>query len=207
MNKIFSILLSLFINIWLFLIIFFPLYKKFAFVDKGEVKKLYFHVVKLNNKSKKKILPKKLKIKRKNYKIIKTKKDKEKSNIKDNFVKNSNRKLTLNKNLKINKSFSYKSSEIDTIEVSYNNLKSMIIKKVNPSYPPKARLLEIEKDINVKVVIDTNGYVVKANMKEDNWGFSQEIKKVIFKWRFRPYIENRKKYIIISNLIFKFRLE
>lgn len=62
-----------------------------------------------------------------------------------------------------------------------------LVERVVPVYPPIARSLRLVGEVEVGIVVDTEGRVIEAKILRGSKVFSAPSLDVIRKWRFRPF--------------------
>lgn len=82
------------------------------------------------------------------------------------------------------------------------------VKQVNPSYPGEARDQNIEGTVFVKVLVDRDGTVRRAEIaKSDNSLFDQASLDAIKQWEFRPAMKNGEAVAAWVTVPVRFKLE
>lgn len=82
------------------------------------------------------------------------------------------------------------------------------LQTVKASYPPMALRMGLEADVTLKILVDAEGKVVKAEIiKSAGMGFDEEALKAIRQFRFEPARKDGKNIPSESTYIYRFRLE
>lgn len=88
-----------------------------------------------------------------------------------------------------------------------NIIYPQVARNVKPEYPLDARRLGMEATVVVKLLIDTNGRPVKAEIFESqNELFNESAKKAALQWLFTPAIANGYFVNVWMNIPFRFKL-
>ena len=75
------------------------------------------------------------------------------------------------------------------------------------AYPPEARKAEIEADVQVQILVDSDGHVVEArNLSHDGFGFDEAATRAIRTWRFSPALRDGHPVRVRMRWIVQFRL-
>ena len=82
------------------------------------------------------------------------------------------------------------------------------LQTVRASYPPMALRMGIEADVVLKIQVDTEGRVIKAEIiKSAGIGFDEEAVRAVRQFRFEPAQKDGKKVPSELTYIYRFRLE
>lgn len=82
------------------------------------------------------------------------------------------------------------------------------LQTVRASYPPMALRMGLEADVVLKIQVDTEGKVIKAEIiKSAGMGFDEEALKAVRQFRFEPARKDGKNIPSESTYIYRFRLE
>jgi TonB family protein len=82
------------------------------------------------------------------------------------------------------------------------------LQTVKASYPPMALRMGLEGDVALKILVDTEGKVIKAAIiKSAGMGFDEEALKTVKQFRFEPAKKDGKDVASEFTYIYRFRLE
>ena len=82
------------------------------------------------------------------------------------------------------------------------------LQTVRASYPPMALRMGLEADVVLKIQVDPEGKVIKAEIiKSAGMGFDEEALKAVRQFRFEPAQKDGKKIVSELTYIYRFRLE
>jgi protein TonB len=87
------------------------------------------------------------------------------------------------------------------------NRQAKAIQTVQPSYPPMALRMGLEGDVMLKIEVDTDGKVTKAEvLKSAGGGFDEAAMKAVKQSRFEPAQEDGQTVLAEFTYIYRFRL-
>lgn len=82
------------------------------------------------------------------------------------------------------------------------------IQMAKASYPPMALRMGLEADVSLKVFVDAEGRVTKAEIvKNAGMGFDDEALKAVRQYRFEPAVNDGKRVASEFTYIYRFRME
>ena len=82
------------------------------------------------------------------------------------------------------------------------------LQTVRAAYPPMALRMGLEADVTLKIQVDTEGKVMKAEIvKSAGMGFDEEALKAVSRFRFEPAAKDGKNISSEFTYIYRFRLE
>ena len=94
----------------------------------------------------------------------------------------------------------------DAKKVSRDEAMSAVLTKVHPDYPPAARQLHIQGTVEIGILIDETGSVVKANGVSGNPILTKPAADALKKWKFKPFLEAGKPVKAETTLAVSFKL-
>ncbi|HUI54560.1 MAG TPA: energy transducer TonB [Bryobacteraceae bacterium] len=81
-----------------------------------------------------------------------------------------------------------------------------IATKVQPEYPPMAKQLHVEGEVQLEALVAENGTVTKVNILSGNPMLTGPTADTLKKWKFKPFSEDGKPIRVIAPLTFNFKL-
>jgi len=78
--------------------------------------------------------------------------------------------------------------------------------KVQPEYPPMARQLHVEGEVQLEAVVAENGSVTRVSILSGNPMLTGPTAETVKRWKFKPFSEDGKAIKVIAPLTFTFKL-
>ena len=92
------------------------------------------------------------------------------------------------------------------VRVSSGPLQGQAIRRVEPPYPPLAKLARIEGAVNVEVVIDEAGNVISARALSGHSLLKEAAENAARAWKWRPTLLNGSPVQVVGSITFNFTL-
>jgi len=73
------------------------------------------------------------------------------------------------------------------IRVSEGVSQGLLIKKVNPDYPPEAKGRKIEGEVAIKINVDRDGNVAKAEVMTGHPLLAPAALEAVKQWKYKPF--------------------
>lgn len=96
----------------------------------------------------------------------------------------------------------------DLVALDMIDTPPILIRRVQPKYPPVALSQEIEHQVLVNVLISETGEVIKTviiRSEKESYGFNQAGEEAIKQWRFRPAIKDNIKVKVWKPILITFK--
>jgi protein TonB len=94
----------------------------------------------------------------------------------------------------------------DIKKLSHAEAVANVQSRVDPSYPPAARQLKVQGNVEVQVVINENGKVEKAEPLTGNPILTRAAVDAVKMWKFKPFIDGGKQTSVQATISFSFKL-
>lgn len=91
------------------------------------------------------------------------------------------------------------------IQVDMDTALEQASKKVDPQYPPDARLAKIQGDVIIHVLIDKKGHVDKVKALTGHPLLINAALAAARQWQYEPFYQDGKQIEVETNILFKFR--
>ena len=85
-------------------------------------------------------------------------------------------------------------------------MQNLLIKKVNPLYPPLARQARIQGTVIVKIVINKFGNVQSLELVKGHPLLAPAAFEAVMQWKYRPYLSNGEAKEVETNVQVNFVL-
>jgi TonB family protein len=96
----------------------------------------------------------------------------------------------------------------DLVALSMVNTPPILIRRVQPKYPPLALSQGFEDQVLINALISETGEVTKTMIirgERESYGFNQAAEEAVRQWRFRPAVKNSAKVKVWKPILIKFK--
>ena len=83
---------------------------------------------------------------------------------------------------------------------------SAAVTKVQPEYPPIAKQLKIQGEVELEAVVNENGAVEKVNILSGNPVLTRPAMDALKKWKFKPFVSDGKAVTTTVPVTFVFKM-
>jgi TonB family protein len=82
-----------------------------------------------------------------------------------------------------------------------------VVSKVQPDYPPVAKQLKLQGEVDLEAVVSENGTVEQVNILSGNPVLTHPAAEALKKWKFTPFSEDGKSVKALAPVVMSFKLE
>jgi periplasmic protein TonB len=90
------------------------------------------------------------------------------------------------------------------VRVAQGVMRSFLVKKVNPSYPPEAQKQHVEGTVVVRINIDKNGHVTNVEPVSGHPLLMPAAIDAVKQWKYKPYLLNQTPVEVETTVLLKF---
>jgi periplasmic protein TonB len=83
---------------------------------------------------------------------------------------------------------------------------SAVETKVQPEYPPMARQLKIQGEVELEVAVSESGEVTKVAIVSGNPVLTAPSVNAVKRWKFKPFLEDGKAVRVLAPIVLAFKL-
>ena len=83
---------------------------------------------------------------------------------------------------------------------------ALVIKRVNPEYPPDARIAHITGEVELRVIVGEDGHIHALHIIKGHPLLAPAAYNAVRHWEFKPYVENGKTRPVDTNLTVTFSI-
>ena len=95
---------------------------------------------------------------------------------------------------------------LDTIKVSQGVSQGLLVKRVQPIYPPNALQAKIEGDVRLVVTISKTGDISAVTVASGSPLFSKAAADAVRQWKYKPYLLNGEPVEIQTDITVRFKV-
>ena len=95
---------------------------------------------------------------------------------------------------------------LDSLKVSQGVSLGLLVKKVQPVYPPNALRARIEGDVSLAVTVSKTGDITAIKVTNGSGMLAQSASDAVKQWKYKPYLLNGEPVEIQTDITVKFRL-
>ncbi|MFL6388083.1 MAG: energy transducer TonB [Terriglobales bacterium] len=93
------------------------------------------------------------------------------------------------------------------VHLDANAAQGLIAKRVDPQYPPDARLAHIQGSVQLRVIVGEDGRVHALHIIKGHPMLAAAVYSAVRQWEFKPYVENGKTLPVDTNVTVTFTIQ
>ena len=92
------------------------------------------------------------------------------------------------------------------LRVSPGVAEGLVLRKVNPRYPPEARKNHIQGDVILQIEIDKRGNVARLKVAQGDPTLAEAAVDAVRQWKYKPYVLNGEPVELATTVKIQFHL-
>jgi protein TonB len=92
------------------------------------------------------------------------------------------------------------------LRVSSGVAEGLIVRKVNPKYPPEARKNHIQGDVILQMTIDKQGNITNVNVVKGEPILADAAVEAVKQWKYKPYLLKGEPVEVETTVLIKFHM-
>jgi protein TonB len=95
---------------------------------------------------------------------------------------------------------------LQRLNISQGVSRGLLIKQVQPTYPPNALRLRIEGSVQMMATLSKNGDITEVKVLSGDQQLSQAAASAVKQWKYKPYLLNGEPVEIQTQITVNFKL-